>query len=79
MEPIFFKHDGRNLEVRATRTRDRLEVRVFEDGHRATAVFYTVGFDTELGGVSQGVNLGADLLRMARDDVESGIVQLLDP
>ena len=79
MDPIFFNHDGRNLEVRATRTPDGLTVRVFEDGHRATAVSYNVRYDTEIAGAWQGMNLGADLMRMAKDDVESGVVPLLDP
>ena len=79
IEPIRFSHRGRDLEVRAMRTPNGWKARVFEGTTKVTRVFYTVSYDTDLDAEFQGIDIVGELMQIAQSDVESDLVQLLDP
>jgi hypothetical protein len=76
---LAFSFSIRSLVARAKRTRDGWEVRVYENARPATAVTYTVSYNTAIDAQMSGhSDLVEHLLQVARDDLERGYVRLLD-
>lgn len=74
-----FVYNGRTLEIRSQITIREIIVRVFEKDHPATNIIYTVKLETivDAAVASLSVDLVSSLVKIARDDIEAGRVQLL--
>lgn len=72
-----FIHNNRHLEVRAAVNGDGWSVRVFEGDKKVTRVIYNVSFENQTdAAITQGVDLVADLMFVAENDVTTGKVKL---